>query len=88
MGAWARQMFIAIRVSFFLGVSVGDPPFKEPLPQDHPFRASDHSVLTPHLGYGVAETWGDFYPRSVENAEAFLDGKSIRVLDGPKRSSS
>jgi lactate dehydrogenase-like 2-hydroxyacid dehydrogenase len=37
-------------------------------------------VLTPHLGYGVAETWRDFYPRSVENAVAFLDGTPIRVL--------
>ena len=58
---------------------------KEPLPQGHPFRASDHTVLTPHLGYGVAETWRDFYPRSIENAEAFLDGKPIRVLNAPER---
>ena len=56
---------------------------KEPLPQDHPFRASGHTVLTPHLGYAVAETWRDFYPRNVENAEAFLDGKPIRVLNEP-----
>jgi phosphoglycerate dehydrogenase-like enzyme len=56
---------------------------KEPLPQDHPFRASDHTVLTPHLGYGVAETWREFYPQSVENAEAFLDGKPIRVVNAP-----
>jgi hypothetical protein len=34
----------------------------------------------PHLGYGVGETWRQFYPQSVENAEAFLDGKPIRVL--------
>ena len=56
---------------------------KEPLPRDHPFRASRHTVLTPHLGYGVEETWRDFYPRSVENAEAFLDGKPIRLLNAP-----
>ena len=56
---------------------------KEPLPPDHPFRASDHTVLTPHLGYGVAETWRQFYPQSVENAEAFLDGKPIRVVNAP-----
>ena len=56
---------------------------EEPLPRDHPFRASDHTVLTPHLGYGVAETWRAFYPQSVENAEAFLDGKPIRVLNPP-----
>ena len=54
---------------------------KEPPPPDHPFRASDHTVLTPHLGYGVAETWRQFYPQSVENALAFLDGKPIRVVN-------
>jgi phosphoglycerate dehydrogenase-like enzyme len=53
---------------------------KEPLPQDHPLRASLNTVLTPHIGYGVEETWRDFYPRSIENALAFLDGAPIRVL--------
>ena len=57
---------------------------REPLPKDHPLRASDHTVLTPHLGYGVEETWRQFYPQSVENAEAFLDGKPIRVVNAPK----
>lgn len=54
---------------------------KEPLPPDHPFRTSNHTVLTPHLGYGVAETWAQFYPQSVANALAFLDGKPIRVVN-------
>jgi phosphoglycerate dehydrogenase-like enzyme len=56
---------------------------KEPLPPDHPLRASGNTVLTPHLGYGVTETWRQFYPQSVENAEAFLDGKSVRALNAP-----
>jgi phosphoglycerate dehydrogenase-like enzyme len=56
---------------------------KEPLPADHPLRTSDHTVLTPHLGYGVAETWSQFYSQSVENAEAFLDGKPVRVVNAP-----
>ncbi len=56
---------------------------REPLPEGHPLRVSDHTVLTPHLGYGVVETWRDFYPRSIENAEAFLDGKPVRVLNAP-----
>ena len=56
---------------------------KEPLPADHPLRAARHSVLTPHLGYGVEETWRDFYPRSLENAVAFLDGKPIRAINAP-----
>jgi phosphoglycerate dehydrogenase-like enzyme len=54
---------------------------KEPLPQDHPLRTSHNTVLTPHLGYGVEETWRDFYPRSIENALAFLDGAPIRVVN-------
>jgi phosphoglycerate dehydrogenase-like enzyme len=53
---------------------------REPLPPDHPLRQAPNTVLTPHLGYGVAETWAEFYPQSVENALAFLDGKPIRVI--------
>ncbi|HEY1454571.1 MAG TPA: D-2-hydroxyacid dehydrogenase family protein [Roseiarcus sp.] len=56
---------------------------QEPLPEGHPLRGLSHTVLTPHLGYGVAETWADFYPRSIENALAFLDGKPIRVVTAP-----
>jgi phosphoglycerate dehydrogenase-like enzyme len=55
---------------------------KEPLPPDYPLRVSGHTVLTPHLGYGVEETWRDFYPRSIQNALAFLDGRPIRILNG------
>ena len=54
---------------------------REPLPPDHPLRTAPNTVLTPHLGYGVAETWAQFYPQSVENALAFLDGKPVRVLN-------
>jgi phosphoglycerate dehydrogenase-like enzyme len=56
---------------------------QEPLPENQPLRGLTHTVLTPHLGYGVAETWADFYPRSIENALAFLDGRPIRVVAAP-----
>ena len=56
---------------------------KEPLLPDHPLRACGNTVLTPHIGYGVEETWRDFYPRGVENALALLDGTPIRVVNGP-----
>jgi phosphoglycerate dehydrogenase-like enzyme len=58
---------------------------KEPLPGGHSLRELRNTVLTPHLGYGVVETWRDFYPRSIENAEAFLVGKPIRVLNAPSK---
>jgi phosphoglycerate dehydrogenase-like enzyme len=54
---------------------------REPLPADHPLRRASGTVLTPHLGYGVQETWALFYPQSVENALAFLDGKPVRVMN-------
>jgi phosphoglycerate dehydrogenase-like enzyme len=54
---------------------------REPLPKDHPLRSAPNTVMTPHLGYGVQETWEQFYPQSVENALAFLDGKPVRVTN-------
>ncbi|MGI4746792.1 MAG: D-2-hydroxyacid dehydrogenase family protein [Janthinobacterium lividum] len=54
---------------------------REPLPADDRLRSAPNTVLTPHLGYGVAETWAAFYPQSVENALAFLSGSPIRVLN-------
>ncbi len=54
---------------------------QEPLPPDHPLRRAPNTVLTPHLGYGVAEVWSQFYPESIENALAFLNGKPVRVMN-------
>ena len=51
----------------------------EPLPADHPLRHAPNTVLTPHLGYGVRETWAALYGQSIENALAFLDGKPVRL---------
>jgi phosphoglycerate dehydrogenase-like enzyme len=44
-------------------------------------RSAPNVVMTPHLGYGVQETWDVFYPQSVENALAFLDGNPVRVTN-------
>ncbi|WP_419728424.1 D-2-hydroxyacid dehydrogenase family protein [Lichenicola sp.] len=55
---------------------------QEPLPSDHPLRTARNTVLTPHLGYGVAETWAAFYGDSVANATEFLDGRPVRVVGG------
>jgi phosphoglycerate dehydrogenase-like enzyme len=54
---------------------------REPLPAGHPLRGAPNVVMTPHLGYGVKETWDSFYPQSLENALAFLDGKPVRVVN-------
>jgi phosphoglycerate dehydrogenase-like enzyme len=54
---------------------------REPLAPDHPLRSAPNTVLSPHLGYCVKETWDGFYPQMVENAVAFLDGKPVRVTN-------
>jgi phosphoglycerate dehydrogenase-like enzyme len=54
---------------------------REPLPADHPLRSAPNTVLTPHLGYGVYETWKEFYGQSLENALAFLNGNPVRVTN-------
>lgn len=52
---------------------------REPLPVGHPLRTAPNTVLSPHLGYCVKETWDGFYPQMIENALGFLDGKPVRV---------
>ena len=54
---------------------------REPLPASHPLRSAPNTVLTPHLGYGVQESWTEFYEQSAENALRFLDGHPVRVTN-------
>jgi phosphoglycerate dehydrogenase-like enzyme len=54
---------------------------REPLPAGHPLRSAPNTVLAPHLGYCVKETWDGFYPQMIENAMAFMDGKPVRVTN-------
>ena len=54
---------------------------REPLAADHPLRKAPNTMLSPHLGYCVKETWDGFYPQMIENALAFMDGKPVRVTN-------
>lgn len=53
----------------------------EPLPSDHPLRSLPNAVLTPHLGYVVADTMARFYGEAAENVLAFLRGAPIRIAN-------
>jgi D-3-phosphoglycerate dehydrogenase len=54
---------------------------REPLPADHPLRSMDKVTLSPHLGYVSIDVMRAFYADTVENVEAWLDGKPQRVLN-------
>lgn len=53
---------------------------REPLPDDHPLRTLDNALLTPHLGYVIAENYKVMLCDALEDVEAWLDGKPIRVV--------
>jgi phosphoglycerate dehydrogenase-like enzyme len=53
----------------------------EPLPAGHPLCAAPNTLLTPHLGYVTAEAYRIFYPQAVEDIQAYLLGRPIRVID-------
>jgi D-3-phosphoglycerate dehydrogenase len=65
-----------------LGHAALDVYDREPLPADHPLRKLDNVTLSPHLGYVNDENLRLFYGDALENIEAFLDGKPIRVING------
>lgn len=54
---------------------------EEPLARDHPLRALDNALLTPHVGYVTRETYAVFYQETLEAVLAFLAGQPIRVLE-------
>ena len=55
---------------------------REPLPAGHPLRSMDNVTLSPHLGYVNDENLRGFYGDALEDIEAWLDGKPIRVING------
>ncbi len=65
-----------------LGHAALDVYDREPLPADHPLRRMDNVTLSPHLGYVNDENLRLFYGDALEDIEAFLAGKPIRVING------
>jgi phosphoglycerate dehydrogenase-like enzyme len=53
----------------------------EPLPLDHPFISLPNTQLTPHLGYVTEQNYRAYFADAVEDIEAWLAGRSIRVVE-------
>ena len=60
------------------GIDVYD---HEPLPDNHKLRFLPNALLLPHLGYVTAENYSIFYTQMLEDLEACVKGKPIRVIE-------
>ena len=47
----------------------------EPLPADHPLRTAPNVVLTPHIGWKVAEVFAEWAEIAAEQLAAWLAGR-------------
>ena len=53
----------------------------EPLPSNHKLRFLPNALLLPHLGYVTAENYSIFYSQMLEDLEACVKGKPIRIIN-------
>ena len=64
-----------------LGGAALDVYDHEPLPADDPIHRAPNTLLTPHLGYVIAENYQLTFGQAVEDIVGWLDGKPVRVIE-------
>lgn len=69
-----RALVEALRTRRIAGAAL-DVYDVEPLPADHPLRALDNVVLSPHMGYVTAEAYRLFFTQAVESIDLYLRGE-------------
>ena len=74
-----EDLIIALSTNIIGGAGI-DVYEKEPLPADHKLRFLPNTLLLPHLGYVTAENYSIFYTQMLENLEACVKSKPIRVI--------
>jgi len=74
------DLIIALSTHIIAGAGM-DVYEKEPLPSDHKLRFIPNALLLPHIGYVTAENYSIFYSQMIENLEACVSGKPIRVIE-------
>ena len=74
-----EDLIIALSTNIIAGAGI-DVYEKEPLPADHKLRFLPNTLLLPHIGYVTAENYSLFYTQMLENLEACVKGKPIRVI--------
>ncbi len=53
----------------------------EPLPKDHPLFKTPNTLICPHLGYVIDESYQAFYTGVIENVRAFASGEPVRTIN-------
>jgi len=73
------DLIIALSTNVIAGAGL-DVYEKEPLPENNKLRFLPNTLLLPHIGYVTAENYSIFYTQMIENLEACINGKPIRVI--------
>ena len=74
------DLIIALSTNVIAGAGI-DVYEKEPLPENNKLRFLPNALLTPHIGYVTAENYSIFYTQMIEDLEACVSGKPIRVIE-------
>tara|TARA_A100000164_G_scaffold124571_1_gene110468 strand:+ start:25 stop:978 length:954 start_codon:yes stop_codon:yes gene_type:complete len=74
------DLIIALSTNIIAGAGV-DVYEKEPLPSTHKLRFIPNALILPHLGYVTIENYSIFYKQMIENLDACVSGKPIRVVN-------
>ncbi len=74
------DLIIALSTNVIAGAGI-DVYEKEPLPSDHKLRFIPNALLLPHIGYVTAENYSLFYRQMIENLEACVSKKPIRLIE-------
>jgi len=53
----------------------------EPLPKDHPLFKTPNTLICPHLGYVIDDSYQSFYAGVIENVRAFVSGEPVRTIN-------
>ena len=78
------DLIIALSTNVIAGAGL-DVYDKEPLPENNKLRFLPNALLLPHIGYVTAENYSIFYTQMIENLEACVNGKPIRVINNDQK---
>ena len=74
------DLIIALSTNVIMGAGI-DVYEKEPLPEANKLRFLPNALLTPHIGFVTAENYSIYYTQMIEDLEACVAGKPIRVIE-------